>query len=87
MSGLLEGNELEKDIGNIGKVIVDVTKEGKVNIDVSVKVAEGELASAGVSVTASADLFAILESVAVKNEVAWGPAAIAQIKTILGLVG
>lgn len=86
MTGLLEGKEIEKKIGDIGSVSVDVTKEGKVILEVVAEYkADGLVAKSANS--AEVELFVILEKVCAKNNVTWDEALISQLKVVLGLVG
>ena len=86
MTGLLEGKEIEKKIGDVGSVSVDVTKEGKVILEVVAEYkADGLVAKSANS--AEVELFVILEKVCSKNNVTWDEALISQLKVVLGLVG
>lgn len=83
---MLEGKEVEGKIGEVGAYSVDVDKTGKVVIAIEAsKEIEGvKLKSVN---SAEIELFVILEKVAQKTEAKWDDAVVAQVKTILGLVG
>lgn len=88
MGGFLEGKEVEGKIGDVGGYYVDVSKEGMVEIGVSVEVKQldGDVTAKSEN-SAKVHLLTILEKQAKKNNKAWDDAVIAQIKSILGLVG
>lgn len=88
MSQLLEGREVEGKIGEVGGYFVDVTKEGMVEVGVSIK---AELLESGVEVksenSAKVHILTILEKQAKKNDKTWDDAVVSQLKMILGLIG
>lgn len=88
MTSLLEGREVEGKIGEVGGYFVDVTKEGMVEVGVSIK---AELVEGGVEVksenSAKVHILTILEKQAKKNDKAWDDAVVSQLKMILGLIG
>lgn len=88
MSGLLSGREIEGKIGDVGGYFVDVTKEGMVEIGVSIAAtfAEGDVTVKSEN-SAQAHVLTILEKIAAKNNKTWDDAAIAQARTLLGLLG
>lgn len=83
---MLEGKELEKKIGDIGEVSVDVDTKGKVTVELKVaKEIEG-VSVASVN-KAEVHLITILEKMAKNSKPEWDDTVIAQVKAILGLIG
>lgn len=83
---MLEGKELEGKIGEVGEYFVDVEKNGQVTISLTAKKElEGVLVSS--ENKAVVNVITLLEKVAAKTEAKWDEAVVAQIKTILGLIG
>lgn len=88
MGGMLEGKEIEGKIGEVGSYSVDVTKEGKISIEASVK--QPFLDGAGEAKIASSvdlDLFAVLEKIAAKNGKPWIATSVESVRNILGIIG
>lgn len=83
---MLEGKELEGKIGEVGEYFVDVEKTGQITISLTAKKElEGVLVSS--ENKAVVNVITLLEKVAAKTEAKWDEAVVAQIKTILGLIG
>jgi len=83
---MLEGKELEGKVGEVGEYFVDVEKNGQVTISLTAKKElEGVLVSS--ENKAVVNVITLLEKVAAKTEAKWDEAVVAQIKTILGLIG
>lgn len=87
MGGLLEGKEVEKKLGDVGEVSVDVSKDGKVKVELSAIYKKDAILSVESKNSVDLDLFALLQEVAAKNDKTWDDALLAQLKVILGLVG
>lgn len=83
---MLEGKELEGKIGEVGEYFVDVEKTGQVTISLTAKKElEGVLVSS--ENKAVVNVITLLEKVTAKTEAKWDEAVVAQIKTVLGLIG
>lgn len=88
MAGLLEGKEVEGKIGEVGGYFVDVSKDGMVEVGVSIEVKplEGDVVVKSEN-SAKVHLLTILEKQCKKNDKVWDDAVVAQLKGILGLIG
>lgn len=86
--GFLDGKEVEGKIGEVGSYFVDVHKDGMVEVGVSVEVKqlEGDVEVKSQN-SAKVHILTILEKQAKKNDKTWDDAVVAQLKSILGLVG
>jgi len=81
---LLDGKELEGQIGNVGTYEVDVSIDGSVIMKATVAyVTEyGEASSTNAIKT---DIFKIAEALAKKTETTWDDAAVEALKKVLGI--
>ena len=86
--GFLDGKEVEGKIGDVGSYFVDVHKDGMVEVGVAVEVKQmdGDVEVKSQN-SAKVHILTILEKQAKKNNKTWDDAVVAQIKSILGLVG
>lgn len=85
-TGLLDGKELDKKLGDLGSLSIDVTKEGKIIAEVVVSYEEAGLKASSKN-SVEVELFVVLEKVCAKNNITWDEALLSQLKAILGIVG
>ncbi len=81
---VLEGKELEGQIGTEGMYFVDVTKEGQVMLALGYAKDFG-MAKVKTENTIEISLMGLLENLAKKTEAQWDDAIVTQIKQMLGL--
>lgn len=81
---MLEGNELEGKIGDVGSYTLDVDSQGKVKFAAMI---EKDFGYAKVSSqnAVESDIFKIAEEIAKKTSTQWDDKAIAGLKSLLGI--
>lgn len=81
---MLEGNEVEKKIGEVGTLVIDVTDKGVATVSIEVaKEAEGVKGKVSASVEVSA--VTLIEKLVAATKTKVDDAIVAQIKLLLGL--
>lgn len=83
-SGLLEGNELEGNIGKVGNYVVDVDAKGNIKAEavISQDLGHTKLSSTNVIET---NIFKLAEEITKKTGTPWDDKALALIKSVLGI--
>lgn len=81
---MLEGNELEGKIADVGSYAVDVDSKGEVKVSL---VVDKDFGNVKVSSTTSVgtNIFKLAEEIAKKTETQWDDKAIAGLKSLLGI--
>ena len=81
---MLEGNEVEKKIGEVGTLVIDVTDKGVATVSIEVaKEAEGVKGKVSASVEVSA--VTLIEKLVAATKTKVDDAIVGQIKLLLGL--
>jgi hypothetical protein len=81
---MLEGNELEGKIGDVGSYSLDVDDKGNVKFTATVNKDLG-YAKASSATSVEANIFNLAEEIAKKTNVIWDDTAIAALKKLLGI--
>lgn len=81
---MLDGKEISGPIGDVGNYGLDVDAKGNVKVDVNVAKDLGHSKVSNVLVVET-NIFAVAEAIAKKTEAKWDDAAIAGLKSILGI--
>lgn len=79
---MFEGNEVEKDLGSVGKAIVDVDAKGMVKVEINASVPELQNCKAGAFV--HVDVVEVLEMLAKKTDNGVDDTMVGMIKMALG---
>lgn len=81
---VLEGNELEGKIGEVGNYVLDVDAQGKVKFSAVIEKDFGYAKVSSVTGVES-DVFKIAEEIAKKTATPWDDKAVAGLKSLLGV--
>lgn len=81
---MLEGNEVEGEIGDMGSYVLDVDDKGKLVIGLKIEkdMGYGKVAA---QLSAETDVFKIAEMIAAKTATTWDDEAIKALEKILGI--
>lgn len=81
---MLEGNELEGKIGDVGSYALDVDDKGSVKFTATVSKDFG-YATVESSNSLSSNIFSIAEEIAKKTSATWDDSVVASLKSLLGI--
>jgi len=82
---VLEGNEMEGKIGDVGSYLVDVNDKGEIIFSAVIQKDFGYAKVSSVN-SVSANIIHLAEQVAKKTSATWDDVAVETIKKILGIV-
>lgn len=83
---MLEGKELEGNIGKVGSYSVDVDMKGNVSIVAGAK-EDVDGADVNVNLAVNVHILVLLEKLVAKTPQTWDDKLVAELKLLLGLIG